>query len=316
MSRLLSRFASNLFWLARYMERAENLARILQVNESFARDRLGARDWLPILQLNDDEERFFKIHNEASADNVVHFYLLDRKNPTSIIASVHQARENARALRHLISTEMWTQVNVFHGRLTGLRSKDLALEKLSLVCSEVKESCQAHAGITEGTYYRDEGWHFYNLGRYLERADQTSRLLDIKYRRPSLDIAPSTEDPASDASLWNTLLRSGAGYHAFRRVHPRGMIAADVLRFFLCDPAFPRSITTCVRELEELVAELQREYGLTASTDIKEKLKELNRLACQPTDDEDRGDHVNRLMDRIQFLLVELSNAIDAQFFH
>lgn len=298
------------------MERAENLARILQVNESFARDRLGARDWLPILQLNDDEEQFFKFHNEASADKVVHFYFLDRKNPTSIIASVHQARENARALRHLISTEMWTQVNVFHGRLTSLRSKDLALEKLSLVCADVKESCQTHAGITEGTYYRDEGWHFYNLGRFLERADQTSRLLDIKYRHPVSDSGPSTEDPASEASLWNTLLRSGAGYHAFRRVHPRGMIAADVLKFFLCDPAFPRSIATCVKALEELVGELRSDYGLAPSEEITEKLQELNKLACKPTSGDERSDHVKRLMDRIQFLLVELSSAIDARFFH
>jgi uncharacterized alpha-E superfamily protein len=246
---------------------------------------------------------------------VVHFYLLDRENPTSVIYSVQQARENARSLRHLISTEMWTQINVFNAWLMGLRKKDLALDKLAALCSEVKEACQAHGGITDSTYYRDEGWHFYNLGRYLERADQTSRLLDIKYRHPVGEGADLSGDPASEASLWNTLLRSGSGYHAFRRVHPRGMKAEDVLSFFLSDRAFPRSIATCVLELEELAGRLQREHKLPVGPEIKGKLRELKKLVRRRSKASLRGADVHQLMDRIQVLLAELSSAIDKQFF-
>ena len=224
--------------MARYMERAENLARILDVNETFARDSRGAQDWLPMVQLNADESRFFSVHGEANASTVTHFYVLDRTNPTSIVSAVHMARENARSLRHLISTEMWRHLNVFYELLGDVAREDLALSELSRLCATIKENCQTHTGITEGTFHRDEVWHFYQLGKTVERADQTTRLLDIKYHR----LLPSSEDVGSpvDLSQWNSLLRSAAGYHAFRRVHPRGMRPANVAGFLLFNTEFPR----------------------------------------------------------------------------
>jgi uncharacterized alpha-E superfamily protein len=190
---LLARFAENNFWLARYMERAENLARILDVNETFAQDGRGPEDWLPIVHLHDDTARFFASHEVASAEAVIRFYVLERDNPTSIVASVRMARENARALRHLISTEMWRHLNVFYNRLAALGPDDLNPSQLSRLCATIKEDCQLHTGIVEGTYYRDQGWYFYQIGKYLERTDQTTRLLDINYHRlmPSPDEADS-----------------------------------------------------------------------------------------------------------------------------
>src|SRR5271154_3488061 len=123
---LLARYAECLFWLGRFVERAENLARILEVHETYARDRSGARDWYSIVQLNADEEPFAEKHNVASAKNVIRFYLTDRENPTSIVNTVRYARENARTLRPLVSTEMWVQLNVFYNRLTELSTEDLA----------------------------------------------------------------------------------------------------------------------------------------------------------------------------------------------
>ena len=105
---LLSRYAESLFWLARYVERAENLARILDVNETFSRDSRGGQNWLSVLQLYGDEVRFKELHGEATARSVLRFYVTDSANPTSIVAAVRMARENARALRPLISNEMWT----------------------------------------------------------------------------------------------------------------------------------------------------------------------------------------------------------------
>ena len=260
--------------MARYMERAENLARILDVNETFARDSRGAQDWLPMVQLNADESRFFSIHAEANASTVTHFYVLDRTNPTSIVSAVHMARENARSLRHLISTEMWRHLNVFYELLGGVAPEDLALSELSRLCATIKENCQTHTGITEGTFHRDEVWHFYQLGKTVERADQTTRLLDIKYHR----LLPSSEDVGSpvDLSQWNSLLRSAAGYHAFRRVHPRGMRPANVAGFLLFNTEFPRSVRVCVRHLHDLLGELAARYGLRggpAATDALDKLR-------------------------------------------
>ncbi len=260
--------------MARYMERAENLARILDVNETFARDSRGAQDWLPMVQLNADESRFFSVHGEANASTVTHFYVLDRTNPTSIVSAVHMARENARSLRHLISTEMWRHLNVFYELLGDVAREDLALSELSRLCATIKENCQTHTGIIEGTFHRDEVWHFYQLGKTVERADQTTRLLDIKYHR----LLPSSEDVGSpvDLSQWNSLLRSAAGYHAFRRVHPRGMRPANVAGFLLFNTEFPRSVRVCVRHLHDLLGELAARYGLRggpATTDALDKLR-------------------------------------------
>ena len=235
MDSLLARFAESSFWMARYMERAENLARILDVNETFAQNSEGVKEWLPIVQLYSDAERFFDTHEAATADAVLHFYVLDRSNPTSIAATVQMARENARSLRHVISTETWTHLNVFYNRLLELRQADLELSNLSRVCARIKEDCQLHTGIMEGTGYRTQSWYAYQIGKQIERMDQATRLLDINYHR----LLPAVDEAGSpiDASQWNALLRSVAGYHAFRRVHPRGMQPAKVAEFLLFDLA-------------------------------------------------------------------------------
>ena len=246
--------------MARYMERAENLARILDVHETFSRDSRGAKNWMSIVQLNADEKRFLSRYESATAQNVVNFYVLDTQNPTSIVSAIRSARENARTLRPLISTEMWTQINVFYNKLLSLGPSDIAPHNLTRLCNMVKEACQAHTGITEGTFYRDQGWYFYQLGKYLERADQTTRLLDIKYHT-LLPFADGVGSPL-DVSQWNAVLRSAAGYHAFRRVYPRGMTPSAVAGFMLYNESFPRSVTTCVRQIDGLLVRLKSRYIL------------------------------------------------------
>jgi len=145
---LLARYADCIFWLARYVERAENLARILDVNETFSRDIRGGQNWRSIVQLNSDEERFFATHDTASVQSVVTFYVIDGDNPTSILSAIRFARENARTLRPLISTEMWVQLNVFYNSLIGLSGADLAPGRLAALFATIKEACQTHTGIT------------------------------------------------------------------------------------------------------------------------------------------------------------------------
>lgn len=260
MSNLVARFAESIFWLARYMERVENIARILDVNETFARDSQGGRDWLPILQLNVDEKRFFAKHKEATPEAILHFYVLDRDNPTSIAFGVAAARENARALRHIISTEMWTHLNVFQYYVRNLKRRDIRVPNLSKLCGVIRENCQTHAGITEGTLYRDEAWCFYYIGKYLERADQTSRLLDIKYQHL---VGPGQDpDAALDLNQWNAVIRSAAGYQAFRRTYQRGFKVENVAAFMIFDRNFPRSISACMHRVRDLVKQLDDRFGL------------------------------------------------------
>ena len=160
------------------MERIENMARILDVTNTFARDADDTRNWLSIPRINGDLVAFYKKHTEATQRSVGEFYLLDDDNPTSVQSFIAAGRENARTLRALISTEMWLQINVFYGRIRQLNAATITPDHFTAVCGMLKDGAQAHTGITEGTLYRDQAWHFYMIGRYLERADQTTRLLE------------------------------------------------------------------------------------------------------------------------------------------
>lgn len=299
--------------MARYMERAENLARILDVNETFSRDSRGWQNWQSILQLYRDEDRFFDEHDGADAANVLYFYTLDQENPSSIISAVNAARANARTLRPLISTEMWTQLNIFYNTLRSLKREGLTEPRLTRFCTSVKEACQAHTGITEGTFYRDEGWFFYQFGRCIERADQTTRLLDVKYHL----LLPNDQAVGSpfDVSQWNAVLRSAAGYHAFRRVYPSGLTQMSVAGFLLFHSQFPRSVRACVREIDNRLTELRSNYNLRRGSRALEELDEL----CAVLDDTkieeliDRGLH--EYIDWIQVKLIRVHSEIGSAFF-
>lgn len=298
--------------MARYVERAENLARILDVNETFARDRTGVQDWLPIVQLHADDEAFFKKHDEANAKTVVHFYIVDRDNPNSIIESIRAARENARSLRHLVSIELWTQLNVFYRWLEGLKRRDYDLRNLSKLCGEITQKCQLHTGIVEGTMFRDQALGFYLIGKQLERADQLTRLVDIKYHR----LLPKPSDIGSpvDVSQWNAMLRSVAAYQAFRRTHPSGMTPALVAGFLLFNPGFSRSLKSCVREIRKLVNELIDNPALEGTPFCPQSLDKLERQVSVAVNDAiDRGVH--EYLDDIQVELIALGREMAEAYF-
>jgi len=273
---LIARHAAGLVWLARYMERIENLARLLDVTRTFARDSDDSGSWLSILRINSDETAFFERHSETNADTITRFYLLERGNPSAVQTAIHMARENARMLRALISTEMWLQINIFHGRIRALTEADLVPDHLTAVCTMLKEGTQAHTGITEGTFYRDQCWNFYMIGRYLERADQTTRLLDIKFN--ALLPSAATSDANVDAGQWNTLLRAAAGYHAYRREHPNGFTPPEVAGFLLLNGLFPRSVRLNLAQLEWHLTQLHGQYHLRGAAMALERLDMLRGL--------------------------------------
>jgi len=308
---LLSRYAESLFWLGRYMERIENLARILDVTETFARSERDSRNWLSVVQINADEGRFFERHDKATAHTVVQFYVLDRQNPTSIASAIFSARENARTLRPLISTEMWSQINVFYNRVRQLGATDVLPARLSRLCAELKESCQTHTGITEGTFFRDQGWSFYALGKYLERGDQTTRLVDIKYH--TLLPSPQAVGSPLDVSQWNAMLRAAAGYHAYRRVYPRGMTPVLVAGFLLLNPAFPRSLTLSLRQVEWYLAQLRSRYGLRGGSAALERLEDLRGALERPIDHL-IAEGLHEFLDRVQRDLILLQGDIANAF--
>lgn len=315
MPNLLARFAENTFWLARYMERAENLARVLHVNETAARNQHGETEWAPIVEIHSDEAIFREKHGSATRDAVTQFYIFDGENPNSIRAAVIQARENARTLRHLISTEMWHQLNVFHKRLAALGPASVRGPGLYEVCRMVRESCQAHDGVAAGTFYRDETYDFYALGKFIERADQTTRLLDIKSRYlPEVERGQG-EDDAVAMAQWNALLRSAAAYQAFRRVHPRGMRSTDVAVFMLFDRRFPRSVALSIRQVDETLSELRAIYGLRPNHDAMEAFDAL-RAGLDAADIKTiMAKGLRGYLDAIQRQLTDVSRGLGESFF-
>lgn len=313
MSNLLSRYADATFWMARQVERAEDLARILDVNESFSRDSHGAQNWHSILRLFADEERFFEHHNAVTAEAVIHFYVLDLDHAGSILSAIHAARENARQLRPLISTEMWQQLNIFYGELKAVDQHELTEQSLNRICSFIREACQTHVGITEATFYRDEGWHFLQLGTLIERADQTTRLLDVKYEL----LLPSVYDVGSplDVSQWAALLRSVAGFHAFRRIHPSGMTSATVTGFLLLNERFPRSVAACVFEAARILDQLRRDYGLNAGSIAADHLREIENWIASNTIQSVISYGLHETLDWIQRELIIVTEGLAEAFF-
>lgn len=313
MPKLLARSADAAFWMARYFERSENLARQLQVNQTFARDRSGARNWRSILALNADEPRFRERYPKIDAQNVVRFYTLDRENFTSIIESFRAARDNARILRPLISTEMWSHINVAHNQLQGLDDGAIALPRLSNFCTYVREACETHTGIAEGTMFRDQAWQFYLIGRHIERTDQVTRLLDIKYHT----LLPRLEDVGSslDLSQWHAVLRAASGYHGYRRGHPRLMTPQKVVDFLMFDERFPRSVALNLRTTALLVSELKSRFALPGGMAAMERLDEVQAVLASFSVEEVINKGLHEFLDWIQTQLSLLTRDLGTAYF-
>jgi uncharacterized alpha-E superfamily protein len=309
---LLTRDAEGLFWMARYLERVENLARLIDVTQTFESPGREAESWAALIAINSDEAGLAARGMALDGASVKRFYLLDRDNPTSIPASLEAARTNARKLRPLISTEMWMQLNVFHREVMDISPSELDGDALSRLCRRIKEGVQGHTGITEGTFFRDQGWHFYEIGRLIERADQTTRLLDIKYHL----LVRGTEEERRLAELtqWNAVLRAVAGYHAFRRVAQPGFAPADVVNFLLGDTAFARSVGLCVMTMDWHLNHLRSRYGLRDTAPVLARLDELRAMLADLSHlPLPNGLHL--FLDKVQAELNGIGSLIGTMFF-
>lgn len=309
--RLLSRNAEGLFWLARYLERAASLARVIEMQSSFGSDGQEA-SWAWLLKLHADETRF-KDRHEFSAGNIVEFYVLDIANPSSIRSSLHWARENARTLRPFIPLEMWVQLNDFHATVARLGAADIEPSQLPRTCSEIRAGCLAQVGIAEGTLFRDEGYNFFRLGQIIERADQTSRLLDVKAAQAA--SADAARDPSSEFLFWGTILRTASAYHAFHRLDPGGVEPERVVRFLILNPSHPRSIGFCVREIQSVLQDLRGGFKLRGVGKAMESCEKLMLGLQAAGADERLEQRLHDFNDWIQRSLIELAEDIGTAFF-
>lgn len=242
---MLSRVADSVYWMSRYVERAENVARFIDVNFQLMLDDAGGddRQWQPLVNTTGDHEDFAKRYGAATQESVIKFLTFDTANPNSILSCLRQARENARTVREIISSEMWLQINKFFLTVKSAAEQSDWLDSTNEFFTEVKDASHLFSGITDGTMAHNEAWHFCRLGQMLERADKTSRMLDVKY----YILLRSADDVGSpfDDIQWAAVLRSASAFEMYRkrlgRISPHG-----VVEFLILDREFPRAIQFCL----------------------------------------------------------------------
>lgn len=241
---LLSRVADSVYWLGRYIERAENVARFIDVNHQLMLDlplEYGDQ-WQPIVDTTGDRAAFQERYQRATRQNVVRFLAFDASNQNSIYSCVASARENARTVRETISSEMWEQINTLYLLVTA-ESRKTVPDSVPDFCREVRMACHLFGGIAHATMSHNEAWQFIRLGSMLERADKTTRMLDVKY----FILLPAVSDVGTpyDDVQWSAVLKSVSGFEMYRKRH--GRIAPErIVQFLLLDAEFPRAVRYCI----------------------------------------------------------------------
>lgn len=255
---MLSRIAESLFWIGRYIERAENAARQLHVNYYATLESSGqfTEEWGSLLDIMGNKASFAQKYGRADASTVPVWLAFDRSNPSSISSSLMRARENARGLRDRIPSEMWELMNQSYHALCFQDEAVLARDGLYDYCVSARAFGQSFFGIAFATVPRDEGWMFMRTGQMLERADNMLRLVKVNYRRNTLDLAPA--QLVEQHNRWIALLKSASAYEAFRKRNHGDISPHTIAQFLLLDRDFPRSVVYCAENLYDALERLDR----------------------------------------------------------
>ncbi len=276
---MLSRVAHSLYWMSRYIERAENIARLLEVNLQFLLDFQGLNDaklkehWDSIILSSGEEDLFAEHYKAANSRTVTEFLAFDLKNPSSILACVFSARENARMIRDQISAEMWETLNELYLYLKSQNTTDVWSAGPHEFFARIKQASHLFQGLTDATYSRSEGWEFIQFGKFIERADKATRILDVKYHI----LLPSASDVggAIDTAQWQAVLRSASALEAYRRAHVSAILPWKAAEFLIFSDSFPRSLHYCVVQVEELLRRILDETGARPKSDAARAARRL-----------------------------------------
>ena len=312
---MLSRVADALYWMSRYVERAENVARFIDVNTWLSLDLPAGYEeqWSPLINTTGDDKLFAQLYSQASKRNVIQFLTFDTRNPSSILSSLMAARENARLARQYITLEMWEQLNRFYFAIQGgAQSAARGFAPRQDFFSDVTTASHLFLGILHATMSHNEGWHFCRLGRLLERADKTSRILDAKYYLllPSLEAVGTPYDDI----MWGAVLRSTSAFEMYRKRFQQ--ISPDrIVEFLVLDREFPRAIHYCVMSaqtsLHTITGTPMGAFSNAAEQLLGRVASELNYIQVREVIH--RGLH--EFLDDIQVRLNQVGDAIHNSFF-
>ncbi len=262
---MLSRTADNLFWLARYMERAETAARLLEVGERIAmlpNSEQGYRnEWEALLQAGGTADAFAKKYGDPVQRNIESHLFFDHENASSVAACITRARENGRIVRTALTTQVWDALNTAFQELRQIEREARSDQSLSKLTEWTRKHCAMVRGAIDATLLRNDGWDFLNIGYFVERADSTARLLDVKYYvlLPHADFVGS----GLDNYQWRTLLRAMSLHRAFHWAYGGEITATKIAHFLILNPQTPRGLITCVEALNLHLDRLARYYRKT-----------------------------------------------------
>ena len=306
---MLARVVENVYWLSRYLERAENTARIVGVNTNLLLDLPGgiAPGWLPLVDISGNRAEFDARGTKGDERDVVHFLIAEKANPGSICSSLASARENARTLREILPTEAWELLNEFFAEFNKELSTGLNKRTRFEFLKRIVITLQTIGGMLEGTMNRNDAHTFLTLGRNLERADMTSRIVDV--RSAQLLPAETPELRPFETVQWMSVLKSLSGYQMYRLKMRTRVKRTDVLQFLLRDDQFPRSCHYCLTQLELSMTPLPRSEGVLESIEAAKRFIERASLGTldQP------GLH--ELIDKIQLRINDVHDGIAKIYF-
>ncbi|UCF38235.1 MAG: alpha-E domain-containing protein [Acidobacteriota bacterium] len=311
---MLSRAADAIYWMNRYIERAENAARFVEVNSHLMLDLpdLADEQWEPLVTTTGDREFFLTCFQRADRESVIEFLTFDDRNPNSIASCLYKARENARSIREIISSEMWEQVNRFH-LIVKEGSRNAVLESPHGFFTRIKVNAHLLYGITDATMSHNEAWQFGRLGRYLERADQTSRILDVKY----FILLPTVSDVGTpfDNIQWSALLKSASALEMYRKKY--GQIAPDrVAEFLMLDRDFPRSIRFSLRQAERALRIISGSGEGTITNAAEREVGRLHSELDYAQIEEIIESGLHEFLDVLQLRLITVGSAVASTFFN
>lgn len=317
---MLSRVANSLYWMSRYIERAENIARLVDTNLQLLLDYRNldekrlAQYWLPIIQASGDEEAFFKLHSKATGPAVTEFLVFQQENPNSILQCICQARENARMARDQITVELWEELNGLYLFTRSPEAREVWRRSPSDFFAQIKASSLLMIGISNSTLTRNEGWWFIQAGKFIERADKTSRILDVRFQSlPERGVPEKVSQ--TETVEWSAILHSCSAWDAYKATYGADVHPRQVAELLVLNEDFPRSVRFCA---EELSMALRRLSGGAEGRFQNDAERHAGRLLAElrfSTVEEifDKGLH--RYLDELQTKLNSIGDALFTAYF-
>jgi uncharacterized alpha-E superfamily protein len=306
---MLSRVAETLYWMGRYLERAENIARLINVNTNLMLDlpKGIAPGWEPLIRILGCHEDYAERHDEVTERRVVNFLISDEGYPGSILSNLAFARENARTIRDFLPREAWEELNAFYQQAVDTKQSSYARQGRHEYLHQIIRGLQQHVGLLAGTMNHDTGYQFLNMGKKLERADMTTRIINVKSENPIPEDAPELR-PYEDM-LWMSMLECLSAYQMYRQSMQVRINRVDVLTFLFRKAEFPRSFNYCIHDIADHLSRLPH------NAEPLTVLQHIERMIAEaPMAEMDNGP-LHQFIDQLQICLGYLHNSIAETYF-